>query len=132
MAALTIAALTVLRPVMFPKSYKVATWYSPTPSARVNTGVTGLLGGQINADGTACFWLVGDGEDRNALEWPSGYSARDKPLSIFDQSGRLVATAGEVVSLGGGMAPEDVIAKGISGCPRTRFVTFVSQPPLAP
>jgi hypothetical protein len=132
MAAATIALLAVLGSVIFPKTYKVATWYSPTPSARVNTGVTGRLGGQINADGTACFWLFSDGEDRNALQWPTGFSARGNPLRIVDQNGNLIGTVGEVVSLGGGLAPEDVIATGISGCPRTRFVTIVSQPPLAP
>ncbi len=132
MTASTIALLAVVGTVIFPKTYKVATLYSPTPSARVNTGVTGRLGGQVNADGTACFWLFSDGEDRNALEWPAGYSARDNPLRIIDRNGNLVGTVGEVVSLGGGLAPEDVIATGISGCPHTRFVTIVSDPPFTP
>src|SRR5258708_10882129 len=63
MAVSTIALLAVLGTVMFPKSYKVATWYATTPSAGSLTSGTGLLGGQTNADGSACFWL-GSGEDR--------------------------------------------------------------------
>ena len=39
----------------------------------------GVLNGQTNADGTACFWL-GDVTSGVALSWPYGYSARGNPL----------------------------------------------------
>jgi hypothetical protein len=131
MAVSTIALLAVLGTVMFPKSYKVATWYATTPSAGSLTSGTGLLGGQTNADGSACFWL-GSAEDRAALLWPPGYSARGNPLSIFDEKGQMIATVGKVVTLDGGVAPEDVIAKGIFGCPKTPLVRAVDQQPFAP
>jgi hypothetical protein len=110
MAAATIALLAVLGTAMFPKSYKVATWYATTPTTGSLTSGTGLLGGQTNADGSACFWL-GSGEDRAALLWPPGYSARGNPLSIFDEKGQMISTVGEVVTSDGGVAAEDVIAK---------------------
>jgi hypothetical protein len=116
---------------MFPKSYKVATWYSPTPEIGFLSSSTGVLRGQTNADGSACFWL-GSGEDRAALLWAPGYSARDNPLSIFDAKGHRIATVGELVTLGGGLAPDDVIAKGIFGCPKTPLVKGVNQQPFGP
>jgi hypothetical protein len=129
MVIVTVGMLALLRPVVFPPSYKVATWYAPKGSVilRPNTGVSGVLHGQANADGSACFWLAADGEDREALEWPPGYSARPNPLSIYDQDGHIVATVGDDVILGGGTAPEAVIASGIFGCPKTWSVVGVSQ-----
>src|SRR5437764_827424 len=56
------------------------------PGARGNTGVSGVLGGRTNADGTACLWLVNDG-DPVGLMWPPRYSAHGNPLTIFSQSG---------------------------------------------
>ena len=131
MAASTIALLVVLGTVMFPKSYKVATWYATSPSTGSLTSGTGLLSGQTNVDGSACFWL-GSGDDRAALLWPPGYSARGNPLSVFDAKGHLIATVGEVITLDGGKAPEDVIAMGIFGCPKTPLVRGVDQQPFAP
>jgi hypothetical protein len=131
MAVSTIAFLAVLGTVFFPKSYKVATWYSPTPEIGFQSSTTGVLDGQTNADGSACFWL-GNGEDRTALLWPPGYSARDKPLSIFDAKGHMIATVGELVTLGGGLTSDDVIAKGIFGCPKTPIVRGVNQQPFGP
>lgn len=121
----------VLGTVMFPQSYKVATWHGTTPSAGSLTSGSGLLGGQHNVDGSACFWL-GTGDDRAALLWPPGYSAGGSPLSIFDEKGQKIATVGEVVTLDGGVAPEDVISKGIFGCPKTALVRSVDQQPFAP
>jgi hypothetical protein len=131
LAASTIVLLAVVGPVLFPKSYKVATWYATTPAAGSLTSGTGLLGGQTNADGSACFWL-GSGEDRAALLWPPGYSARANPLSIFDEKGQMIATVGEVVTLDGGVAPENVIAKSVFGCPKTPLVREVDKQPFAP
>jgi hypothetical protein len=131
MAASTIALLAVLGTVFFPKSYKVATWYSPTPSAGFLASVSGSLHGQINSDGSACFWL-GSGEDREALLWPPGYSARANPLSIYDKDGHLIASVGDMVTLGGGLMPDDVIAKGIFGCPKTPLVAAINQRPFGP
>ena len=131
MTASTIALLAVVGTVIFPKTYKVATWYSPTPQIGFHSSTTGVLDGQINADGSACFWL-GSGEDRTALLWPPGYSARDKPLSIFDAKGHMIATVGDLVTFGGGLAPDDVIARGIFGCPTTPTVRSVNQQPFGP
>ena len=131
MAATAIALLAVVGTVTFPKSYKVATWYGTTPSIGSLSSGTGRLSGQTNADDSACFWL-GSGEDRAALLWPPGYSARGNPLSVFDAKGHLIATVGEVITLDGGAAPDDVTARGIFGCPKTPLVRGVDQQPFAP
>ncbi|MDQ6879101.1 MAG: hypothetical protein M3082_15710 [Candidatus Dormibacteraeota bacterium] len=132
MAVSTIALLAVVGTVIFPKSYKVATWYSPTLDTIGSlSSATRVLRGQTSADGSACFWF-GSGDDRTALHWPPGYSARDNPLSVFDAKGHMIATVGERVTLDGGSAPDDVIAKGILGCPRTPLVMGVDQQPFAP
>lgn len=131
MALSTIALLAVLGTVFLPDSYKVATWYSPTPEIGFLSSGTGVLGGQINADGSACLWL-GRGEDRSALLWPSGYSARGNPLRIVDAKGHMIATVGELVTLNGGLAPDEVIAKGIFGCPKMPLVRSVNQQPFGP
>jgi hypothetical protein len=69
--------------------------------------------GKTNANGTACFWL-GDGADRMALVWPSGCSAHDSPLSLYDESRKLVASVGDRVALGGGLLPAGTT---VLGCP---------------
>ena len=81
-------------------SYKVATWCPPAgagalPEGRALTGVTGLLAGRINADGTACFWLSNEGY-QPALMWPPRYSAHGNPLTVYSQNGQPVATVGRV------------------------------------
>jgi hypothetical protein len=135
MAASTIALLTVIGTVIFPKSYRVATWSLPAgastvPEARANTGVAGELGGRINDDGTACFWLLGDGQDRVALMWPPRYSAHGTPLTIFSQNGQAVATVGEFVTLDGAVsAPDDIQGNAITGCPKMSLVVLVGPQP---
>lgn len=128
----TILAVGVLRTLPEKPSYKVATIYSPIGGARANTGVQGVLGGQTNADGTACLWLQSDGSDRNALLWPNGYSAHGKPLTISDQNGRAIGVVGQFVILDGStMAPEDIETKGrtvgILGCPPMSHVVIVAR-----
>jgi hypothetical protein len=134
MAASTIALLAVVgTTVIFPKSYIVATWSEPAgagtvPEMRANTGVAGELGGRTNADGTACFWLLGEGQDRVALMWPPRYSAHGAPLTIFSQNGQPVGTVGEFVNLDGAVsAPEDIQGKAILGCPKMSLVVLVAR-----
>jgi len=108
--------------------YRVAT--APFPSdffllARQD----GVLAGQVNIDGTACFWL-GDQQHRGmALSWPWGYSARASPvapalgwtplasisgLTVYDEGGRRVARIGQRVAMAGGLEPDGV--RSIAGC----------------
>lgn len=95
-------------------TYRVAT--APKGAVFLTAGVVGVLRGQVNPDGTACLWL-GDGPDRMALIWPYGYSARGKPLSVYDQNGTLVAVVGKRVSLGGGGGePLDGRTVSVLGC----------------
>jgi hypothetical protein len=87
----------------------------------------GVLHGQANSDGTACFWL-GNGGDARALFWPYGYSAGGFPLALYDDSGKRVATVGQYVVLAGGLMPDEV--HSIVGCPGfTRFwgVGYVAE-----
>jgi hypothetical protein len=97
-------------------TYRVATAYSSTPGIGFDGGSSGILGGQTNQDGTACFW-VGSGQDQAALVWPEGYSAHGNPLAISDGRGRVLATVGQYVALRGGLAPEG--SKPPLGCPAT-------------
>jgi len=73
----------------------------------------GILNGQANADGTACFWLGPDNSGQ-ALSWPFGYTAGGNPLSVYDDSGSLVASIGQHVVFAGGLMPDNV--HSIVGC----------------
>jgi hypothetical protein len=109
-------------------TYRVATAYSSIPGLGFDGGRSGVLGGQTNQDGTACFW-VGSGQDQAALVWPEGYSAHGNPLAISDAKGRVLATVGQYVALRGGNAPEG--SKPPLGCPASaqQFLTAeVLQP----
>ncbi len=93
-------------------SYRIAT--ASVKSDAINLArADGTLGGKTNADGTACVWLA-TGRDEIALSWPYGYTARISPLTVFDDTGKPVAQVGEIVTLAGGMPPEDV--HSITGC----------------
>jgi hypothetical protein len=73
----------------------------------------GVLGGQVNADGTACFW-IGDGPGKTALSWPYGYKAHDPPLAVSDDRDMRVAVVGQRVTMAGGLLADDVTS--ILGC----------------
>lgn len=108
-------------------TYRVAT--APRPSNDFLTArIEGRLGGQVNIDGTACFWL-GAGSHREALYWPFGFTAQGsllnvvRPLAdaspvgrlaVYDETGRRVAEVGQYVVMGGGVLGEDV--HSIAGC----------------
>ena len=73
----------------------------------------GILNGEANADGSACFWL-GPNNGAQALSWPFGYTAGGSPLSVYDDSGRSVASVGHHVVFAGGLLPDSV--HSILGC----------------
>ena len=95
-------------------SYRVATVSTWPPGARMQSEFSGILGGQVNKDGTACFWL-GNGQSRTVLIWPNGYSGRGTPLSIADQRGQILVPVGQEITLGGGRITP--AASPILGCP---------------
>jgi hypothetical protein len=79
--------------------YRIAS--ESRPGGAYNLALTsGKLDGQVNRDGTACFWL-GDGTNRYAISWPFGFSAAGPPLTVYNADGRKVATIGRRVSMGG-------------------------------
>jgi hypothetical protein len=92
-------------------SYKVAT--APGTVSALSRS-DGLLAGKTNGDGTACFW-IGDGQDRTWLVWPQGYSAEGNPLTIVDQNGRVLATVGKRVALGGRRDEGPATVQGCTG-----------------
>ena len=108
-------------------TFRVAT--APAPSAFFHTArAEGRLGGQVNLDGTACFWL-GAGSDREALSWPYGFTARGgllnlagplasaSPigrLAVYSETGGRVAEVGQYVVMGGGLLGGD--GRSIVGC----------------
>lgn len=73
----------------------------------------GVLQGKVNSDGTACFWLA-TSSGGHALSWPYGYSARDHPLAVYDETGNRVAMVRQTVTLTGGLMADTV--HSITGC----------------
>src|SRR5438874_576734 len=96
-----------------PQTYRIAT-ASVRSDATHLAGLDGVLRGQSNADGTACFW-VGDGSTRIALFWPYGYKAIVPPLAVYDDKDMLVAVVGQRLTMTGGRLADDV--HSIAGCP---------------
>jgi hypothetical protein len=75
--------------------------------------VEGVLHGQVNTDGTACFW-IDDAPDSRALSWPYGYSSRGNPLAVYDGTGQRLVAVGQFVVMDGGLLADDV--HRIVGC----------------
>jgi hypothetical protein len=99
-------------------SYKIATapglW-----GAIQHARVEGVLHGQSNIDGIACFW-IDDAPDSRALSWPYGYTARANPLAVYDETGHRLVAVGQFVVMDGGLLANDV--HSIVGCQDfTRF-----------
>lgn len=86
---------------------------------------TGILQGQANSDGTACFWL-GTGSNRAVIIWPHGFTARDNPLRLVNGEGREEVRVGEWITLGGGYLPEDQ-SSAVRGCSGSYRVWLTSS-----
>lgn len=85
-------------------SYKIAT--ASTLSAAIHPArAEGVLHGQVNNDGTACFW-IDDAPDSRALSWPYGFSARGNPLAVYDEMGQRLVAVGQFVTDGGLLADD--------------------------
>lgn len=93
--------------------YRIATESRPGVSYLLAL-TSGTLDGQVNPDGTACFWL-GDGTNRRAIYWPFGFSAAAPPLTVYNAEGHKAATIGQRVSLGGAGADGGPNPVGCSG-----------------
>lgn len=94
-------------------TYKIAT--ASTLSAAIqHARAEGVLHGQTNNDGTACFW-IDDAPDSRALSWPYGFSARGNPLAVYDDTGHRLVAVGQFVVMDGGLLADDV--HSIVGCP---------------
>jgi len=111
-AAALVAALLLSTVVAGLHRYPVA---SPSrPGGGYHLALAGgTLEGQVNLDGTACMWL-GEGLHRTAIYWPYGYTAGGWPFSVYDESGKRLASVGQRVWLGGGFLPDSV--NSIPGC----------------
>jgi hypothetical protein len=97
-------------PAGSPSSYNVATF---TANVTGLSRAEGTLAGQTNGDGSACFW-IGEGTNRFFLVWPQGYSAKGGTLGIVDQAGRMRATTGKRVAVGGHR--DDRAGVSVQGC----------------
>lgn len=92
-------------------TYKIAT--ASTLSAAIHPArAEGVLHGQVNNDGTACFW-IDDPPNSRALSWPYGFSARANPLTVYDDTGQRLVAVGQFVVMDGLLA-DDV--HSIVGC----------------
>jgi len=86
----------------------------------------GVLSGEVNLDGTACFWL-GNAAQRTVLKWPAGYTAGGTPLSVRNEKGSRVAVVGQFVSLAGGLAPGGTSVAGCYGFAEVWLVSWVTN-----
>jgi len=93
--------------------YRIATASRPG-GAYMLALISGNLDGQVNPNGTACFWLS-LGTNRYAISWPFGFSAAGPPLTVYNSDGRKAATIGQRVSMGGGGGGPTPSPLGCSG-----------------
>lgn len=77
----------------------------PATAGRMLALSGGILSGQVNSDRSACLW-IGEEPQRVALIWPAGFTARGTPITVYDENDKIVATVGQKVVLGGGLAPD--------------------------
>ncbi len=80
-------------------------------------GLTGVLHGRVNADGTACFWISVDGKPESrpvAIRWPASAVAYDDPLRVVNAEGHEFGRVGGPVDLVGGFIDPDQLP--LLGC----------------
>jgi hypothetical protein len=68
---------------------------------------TGIVDARLTNSG-ACAWLESpgsNGQSRTSFLWPAGYGVRFNPTELTDGRGHVVARAGKLLSVGGGLAP---------------------------
>jgi len=94
-----------------PSTYRLATT-AASPGDGYLGGLQGVLGGQVNGDGSACLWVQAAAPDKTDLIWPAGYTASDKPLRVVDASGKTLAAVGQTVALQGGRS----VGQSAEGC----------------
>src|SRR5262249_21389612 len=87
--------------------------------------ITGVLAGQVNGDGTACFWFE-NGNQREVIVWPHGFTALDNPLRLLNGDDREVVTVGQRITLGGGFSLDEHVS-GCDGNYRTWVTSWVVQ-----
>jgi hypothetical protein len=106
--------------------YRIATYGKA--DAYPKAGISGVLFGQANEDGTACFWGGGPPPEE-AFVWPPGYTAGGDPLSVFDAQGRPVAVVGRDFVGGGGVVSLSPVR--VLGCAGLRYVWAMNpMPPI--
>lgn len=105
-----------------PASFAVATAPSSPSDAGWTARLEGVLKGQSNNDGSACFWVERDGT-KTVLVWPANYSGRGMPLTIVDAKGNKLAGVGQYVILRGGLGPSGPLV----GCSQASRVWIVAE-----
>jgi len=102
-------------------------------------GATAALTATLEGDGEQrCVWLVPepgsvdgvDAQGRVSVVWPSGFTARTKPIRVYRGNGELVATEGDLLRFGGGFGPPHT--KSESRCVSNRVSWWVTDVELAP
>jgi hypothetical protein len=67
----------------------------------------GTVQGQQTGPDRCRIWVERDSGKIVPVVWPAGYRARLDPLELLDPVGRVVAVAGTVISVPGGLMPAD-------------------------
>lgn len=65
----------------------------------------GTLGAGVVAN-TSCFWIETPAEGLVTVLWPRGITGRWNPPRLVDSQGRLIATVGDTLELGGGFTAQ--------------------------
>ena len=75
-------------------------WRSACPTGQLCSVPGDPIHGVLRAD-AGCLWLQLDDGREAGIAWPPGYTAEPTLVAVFDPSGRQVARAGDVVTVGG-------------------------------
>ena len=120
-----------------PNSLEAARHLYPLPSSGWKPGDPGFLVGSIGmfraalSKSGACAWLQNPGSNQSgqvAYLWPAGYGVRFNPTELINGEGRVVAHAGERISVGGGFDP----APPRSWCSASGKAAFFVQSGITP
>jgi hypothetical protein len=99
-----------------------------------HASLAALATGRLVLSG-GCFYLASlYTAKRESLVWPYKFSSRTSPAGVYDANGRLVASPGEKVEVGGGSAVLAHVAPGaitntkcLAGARTAWFISGVSH-----
>jgi hypothetical protein len=89
------------------------------------SSVTGV--GLVGDAERGCVWVVLSDGTRRAALWPEGTSAKFRPTRVYDSSGALMWSEGELRDIGGGWSRGSVSERVPAQCRTEDNVEFVAS-----